>query len=97
MNRKRVARVMRERDIRGVTRRRRRSLTRPDAKATPVPDLIGRDFHPERPGTDLVGDITQSGVKNGLAEQDPAHTVRVVVAGGCREDAYSQPVLRGLL
>jgi hypothetical protein len=28
VNRKRVARVMRERDIRGVTRRRRRSLTR---------------------------------------------------------------------
>ncbi|MEV7872057.1 IS3 family transposase [Streptomyces sp. NPDC088124] len=58
VNRKRVARVMRERDIRGVTRRRRRSLTRPDAKAKPAPDLIGRDFHAERPGTRLVGDIT---------------------------------------
>ncbi|MEU5324195.1 IS3 family transposase [Streptomyces sp. NPDC021056] len=49
---------MRERDIRGVTRRKRRSLTRPDAKATPAPDLIGRDFHAGRPGTRLVGDIT---------------------------------------
>ncbi len=58
VNRKRVARVMRERDIRGVTRRKRRSLTRPDAKAKPAPDLIGRDFHAERPGTRLVGDIT---------------------------------------
>ncbi|MFD3788395.1 IS3 family transposase [Streptomyces cyaneofuscatus] len=58
VNRKRVARVMRERDIRGVTRRKRRSLTRPDAKAKPAPDLIGRDFHAERPGTELVGDIT---------------------------------------
>ncbi|MFF8989010.1 IS3 family transposase [Streptomyces sp. NPDC014983] len=58
VNRKRVARVMRERDIRGVTRRRRRSLTGPDAKAEPAPDLIGRDFHAERPGTRLVGDIT---------------------------------------
>jgi putative transposase len=58
MNRKRVARVMRERDIRGVTRRRRRSLTRPDAKAKPAPDLIGRDFHAGRPGTRLAGDIT---------------------------------------
>ncbi|MEU2744279.1 hypothetical protein ABZ656_55985, partial [Streptomyces sp. NPDC007095] len=28
-----------------------RSLTRPDKKATPAPDLIGRDFHAERPGT----------------------------------------------
>ncbi|MFC8145479.1 IS3 family transposase [Streptomyces paradoxus] len=58
VNRKRIARVMRERDIRGVTRRKRRSLTRPDAKAKPAPDLIGRDFHAERPGIRLVGDIT---------------------------------------
>ncbi|WP_176986494.1 DDE-type integrase/transposase/recombinase [Streptomyces sp. 2231.1] len=58
VNRKRVARVMRERDIRGVSRRRRRSLTRPDVMAKPTPDLIGRDFHAERPGTKLVDDIT---------------------------------------
>ncbi|GHE41519.1 transposase [Streptomyces capitiformicae] len=58
VNRKRVGRVMPERDIRGVTRRKGRSLTRPDAKAKPAPDLIGRDFHAERPGTRLVGDIT---------------------------------------
>ncbi|MCA1224345.1 IS3 family transposase, partial [Streptomyces sp. 8L] len=58
VNRKRVARVMRERDIRGVTRRKHRSLTRPDVKAKPAPDLLGRDFHAERPGTRLVGDIT---------------------------------------
>ncbi|MDX3855345.1 IS3 family transposase [Streptomyces sp. AK02-01A] len=58
VNRKRIARVMRERDIRGVTRRKHRSLTRPDKKATPAPDLIGRDFHAGRPGTKLVGDIT---------------------------------------
>ncbi|MFJ1732864.1 IS3 family transposase [Streptomyces sp. NPDC088254] len=58
VNRKRVARVMRERGIRGVTRRKRCSLTRPDAKAKPAPDLIGRDFHAERPGIKLVGDIT---------------------------------------
>ncbi|MGW3276271.1 IS3 family transposase, partial [Streptomyces kronopolitis] len=58
VNRKRVARVMRERGIQGAHRRRRRSLTRPDRKARPAPDLIGRDFHAERPGTKLVGDIT---------------------------------------
>ncbi|WP_328841934.1 IS3 family transposase [Streptomyces europaeiscabiei] len=58
VNRKRIARLMRERDIRGVTRRKRRSLTRPDTKAKPAPDLIGRDFHAERPGIELVGDIT---------------------------------------
>jgi transposase InsO family protein len=58
VNRKRIARLMRERDIRGVTRRKRRSLTRPDTKAKPAPDLIGRDFRAERPGIKLVGDIT---------------------------------------
>ncbi|QHY93532.1 Integrase core domain protein [Streptomyces sp. S4.7] len=58
VNHQRIARVMRERDIRGATRRKRRSLTRPDAKAKPAPDLIDRDFHAERPGTRLVGDIT---------------------------------------
>lgn len=37
---------------------RSRSLTRPGKKAKPAPDLIGRDFHAERPGIKLVGDIT---------------------------------------
>ncbi|WP_327365096.1 IS3 family transposase [Streptomyces sp. NBC_01217] len=58
VNRKRIARIMRQRDIRGATRRKHRSLTRPDKKAKPAPDLIGRDFHAERPGIKLVGDIT---------------------------------------
>ncbi|MGO4463313.1 IS3 family transposase [Streptomyces sp. M-16] len=58
VNRKRVARIMRQAGIQGVTRRKRRSLTRPDKKARPAPDLIGRDFHAEIPGTKLVGDIT---------------------------------------
>ncbi|WP_173265360.1 IS3 family transposase, partial [Streptomyces pacificus] len=44
INRKRVERIMRERDIRGVTRRKRRYLTKQDAKAAPAPDLVGRDF-----------------------------------------------------
>ncbi|WP_189151594.1 DDE-type integrase/transposase/recombinase, partial [Streptomyces lacrimifluminis] len=29
-----------------------------DTKAKPAPDLIGRDFHAERPGIRLAGDIT---------------------------------------
>ncbi|MFJ8856371.1 IS3 family transposase [Streptomyces sp. NPDC102437] len=58
VNRRRIARLMRERGIQGAHRRRRRSLTRPDKEARPAPDLIGRDFHAERPGTELVGDIT---------------------------------------
>ncbi|MFE7750892.1 IS3 family transposase [Streptomyces sp. NPDC057428] len=58
VNRKRVARLMHEHGIQGAHRRRRRSLTRPDRNAKPAPDLIGRDFHAETPGTKLVGDIT---------------------------------------
>jgi len=58
VNRKRVERIMREQGIVGVTRRRRRSLTRQDAAAAPAPDLIGRDFTAPTPGQRLVGDIT---------------------------------------
>jgi putative transposase len=72
VNRKRIARVMRERDIRGVTRRKRRSLTRPDKKAKPAPDLIGRDFHAERPGIKLVGDITYLPTAEGAGSTSPA-------------------------
>jgi transposase InsO family protein len=58
VNRKRVERVMRERHIVGITRRRRRSLTKQDATAAPAPDLIGRDFTAQAPGLRFVGDIT---------------------------------------
>jgi hypothetical protein len=60
VNRKRVERIMRERRIVGITRRRRRSLTRQDRAAVPAPDLIGRDFTAPAPGLRLVGDITYS-------------------------------------
>ncbi|GIF45457.1 IS3 family transposase [Actinoplanes xinjiangensis] len=58
VNRKRVERIMRERDIVGITRRRRRSLTRQDTTAAPAPDLIRRDFTAAVPGLRFVGDIT---------------------------------------
>jgi transposase InsO family protein len=59
VNRKRVERLMRERHIVGISRRRRRrSLTKQDATSLPAPDLIGRDFTAPAPGVRLVGDIT---------------------------------------
>jgi transposase InsO family protein len=58
VNRKKVERIMRERGIAGITRRRRRGLTRPERKAVFAPDLIGRDFTAPRPGMRLVSDIT---------------------------------------
>ncbi|MFI2207526.1 IS3 family transposase [Streptomyces sp. NPDC020192] len=58
VNHKRVERLMRECGISGITRRRRRGLTRADRKAAPSPDLVGRDFTATEPGTKLVSDIT---------------------------------------
>jgi transposase InsO family protein len=58
INRKRIERIMRQRGIVGITRRRRRSLTKQDTEAAPAPDLIGRDFTAAAPGQRLVGDIT---------------------------------------
>ncbi|GAA1242166.1 hypothetical protein GCM10009665_36210 [Kitasatospora nipponensis] len=58
INRKGVERIMRERDIRGITRRRRRHLTKQDTRAAPAPALVGRDFAAAGPGRKLVGDIT---------------------------------------
>ncbi|MEK0098948.1 IS3 family transposase [Streptomyces sp. A475] len=58
INRKRIERVMRERGISGVTRRRRKGLTRPAKRTVPAPDLVGRDFTASAPGMKLVGDIT---------------------------------------
>src|SRR4051794_794980 len=81
VNRKRVERVMRERHIVGITRRRRRSLTKPDATAAPAPDLIGRDFTAPAPGQRLVGDITYLPTGEGwlyLATTIDLHTREVV-------------------
>ena len=58
INRKKVERIMRERDIRGITRRKHRNLTKADNGAAPSPDLVGRDFTAAEPGRKLVGDIT---------------------------------------
>ncbi|WP_245238484.1 IS3 family transposase [Streptomyces sp. MZ04] len=58
INRRKVERLMREHDIRGITRRKRRSLTKADTKAAPSPDLVGRDFTAQAPGEKLVSDIT---------------------------------------
>jgi len=65
INRKRVERIMRERGIVGITRRRRRSLTKQDPAAAPAPDLIGRDFTAPAPGERFVGDITYLPTEDG--------------------------------
>jgi transposase InsO family protein len=58
VGRRRVARLMRANGISGITRRRRRNLTKPDKDAAVVPDLIRREFTAPMPGLKLIGDIS---------------------------------------
>lgn len=58
VNRKRVERVMREQGIVGVHLHKMVRTTIPEPSATPVPDLIQRDFTASAPNTRYVGDIT---------------------------------------
>ena len=58
VNRKRVARVMREHHIRGYRRRRRVRTTIPEPSGHKIPDLLGRDFTAAAPNQRYVGDIT---------------------------------------
>ncbi|MFV2104488.1 DDE-type integrase/transposase/recombinase [Micromonospora sp. LOL_024] len=72
---------MRERGIVGITRRRRRSLTKQDTTVAPAPDLIGRDFTAEAPGQRFVGDITYLPTAEGwlhLATTIDLHTREVI-------------------
>jgi len=59
VGRKRVARLMRELGIEGVTRRRfRTGTTKRDGSAEAAPDLVNRDFSAEGPDQLWVADIT---------------------------------------
>jgi putative transposase len=58
VGRKRIARLMRQAGIEGVSRRRRRSTTRADHAAAAAPDLLERTFRAEGPNQVWVADIT---------------------------------------
>lgn len=58
VGRKRVARLMRERGIVGVSRRRFVVTTQRSASDAAAPDLVDRDFAAERPNQLWVADIT---------------------------------------
>jgi putative transposase len=58
VGRKRVARIMREKGIRGVSRRKWITTTVRDASATVAPDLVKRDFTAYGPNRLWVADIT---------------------------------------
>jgi putative transposase len=46
-------------------KRKRRSLTRPDKAAAPIPDLVGRDFGAERINQKWCGDLTEIPTEEG--------------------------------
>ncbi len=57
VSRKRVARLMREAGLVGVSRRRRKGTTKRDPDAKPAPDLVDRKFASEGPDRLWVADI----------------------------------------
>ena len=57
-SRKRVARLMRESGLTGISRRKRPKTTRRAPKARPAPDLVEREFTAEGPDRLWVADIT---------------------------------------
>ena len=66
VSRKRVARLMRDLGIHGVTRRRfKTATTKKDSKARPAPDLVNRNFSADGPDQLWVADITQVSTWNG--------------------------------
>ena len=58
VSRKRVARVMREAGLSGVSRRKEPRTTRRDPEARPAPDLVERRFDADGPDRLWVADIT---------------------------------------
>ena len=58
VGRKRVARLMRQAGLAGVSRRRKKGTTKRDPGAEPAPDLVERDFTASKPDELWVADIT---------------------------------------
>jgi putative transposase len=89
VGKKRVARLMRELEIQGVSRRRGRvRTTTPDKRAAPAPDLVKRDFTAERPDQTWVADITYAPTHEGwlfLAAVMDLYS-RKIVGWSMRED-----------
>lgn len=62
-----VERLMRQAGLRGVRRGRQFVTTKPDAAAARPPDLVGRNFHAERPNALWVVDFTYVPCWSGMA------------------------------
>src|SRR4051794_16475203 len=68
IGRDQVARLMRQMEIEGISRCRRKVFTtRPDPDALRAPDLVNRDFTAERPDALWVTDLTYVPTRTGMA------------------------------
>lgn len=67
LDKDRIARLMRELDIRGVTRSKTTITTRPDRNSPRAPDLVNRQFRAERPNQLWVCDFTYVPTWSGFA------------------------------
>ncbi|WP_259059048.1 IS3 family transposase [Salinibacter ruber] len=81
VGKKRVARLMKEAGLRGISRRKRPSTTVSGDNGRPVPDLVDRDFTASRPDELWVADITYVPTQEGYLY------LAVVI------DAYSRKVV----
>jgi putative transposase len=66
IGRDQVARLMRERGIRGASRARKRFTTRSDPAHVRAPDLVRRDFTATRPNEKWVADFTYCSTWSGI-------------------------------
>jgi putative transposase len=72
----------------------RHQLTEADPNATPIPDLVQRDFTADAPGQKMVGDITYIPTWEGwvyLATVIDCHTKAVI--GWAMDDHYKTPLI----
>jgi putative transposase len=99
VGRKRVARLMRQLELEGVSRRgKRRRTTIPDPAASAAPDLVGRRFAAARPNELWLADITYQPTREGwlfLAVVLDAFSRRVV-GWSMRDDLKTELVVDAL-
>lgn len=76
----------------------RHSLTESDGQASPIPDLVNRDFTAEAPGQKMVGDITYIETWQGwlyLATVIDCYTKAVI--GWAMDDNYKTPLIEAAI
>jgi putative transposase len=99
VGRKRVARLMRQLELEGVSRRgKRRRTTIPDPAAAPAPDLVGRRFTATRPNELWLADITYLPTREGwlfLAVVLDVYSRRIV-GWSMRDDPKTELVVDAL-